>query len=207
MITQINCHRVQHGNIMNGIAELMGADKADIFYSDPPWGQGNLNYWQTINQRQTGTAPPEIEFNDFVNQIFDTAVQYCKGIILIEYGKAWSNAIIDKGCIRGLNYLGNGELLYKTGSKFRPLDLHAFSIDKALQLPPNYFQNCYHTYGMDTLKAAVTPFTAPGKIILDPCCGMGYTAQMALNTGMCFRGNEINISRLNKTIARLTKGK
>jgi 16S rRNA G966 N2-methylase RsmD len=51
MITDIGIHRVQHGDIMNGLDELMEGDKADFIYSDPPWGQGNLTYWQTMNKK------------------------------------------------------------------------------------------------------------------------------------------------------------
>ena len=28
--------------------------KAYVFYSDPPWSDGNLKYWATLNNRQTG---------------------------------------------------------------------------------------------------------------------------------------------------------
>lgn len=36
MITTIKSHKVQHSDVMNGISELMGNEKAEIFYSDPP---------------------------------------------------------------------------------------------------------------------------------------------------------------------------
>jgi predicted methyltransferase len=41
-----------------------------------------------------------------------------------------------------------------------------------------------------------------GDKILDPCCGMGYTAQIAIDNGMYFYGNELNAKRLQKTINR-----
>jgi predicted methyltransferase len=40
-------------------------------------------------------------------------------------------------------------------------------------------------------------------IVLDPMCGMGYTAQAAIKYGLAFRGNELNSVRLQKTIDRL----
>ena len=43
------------------------------------------------------------------------------------------------------------------------------------------------------------------KIILDPMCGMGYTAQASINRNLSLRGNELNKTRLEKTIQRLAK--
>ena len=57
--------------------------------------------------------------------------------------------------------------------------------------------------GKDLPILAVAPFAVPGGIILDPMCGMGYTAEAAKSNRMRFRGNELNQHRLDKTIARL----
>ena len=58
---------------------------------------------------------------------------------------------------------------------------------------------------MATLRAAITPFTTAGQTVLDPCCGMGYTAKFALENNLIFRGNEINGKRLQCTIDKLEK--
>ena len=44
MIYKIGEHTVRHGDIHNEIEinELTQNIKANIFYSDPPWGSGNL---------------------------------------------------------------------------------------------------------------------------------------------------------------------
>ena len=42
-------------------------------------------------------------------------------------------------------------------------------------------------------------------VVLDPMCGMGYTAQATAGMGLTFRGNELNATRLRKTIDRLQK--
>ena len=38
-IIQIGRHRVRHGDMFDDLSELFGGDKADMFYSDPPWGE------------------------------------------------------------------------------------------------------------------------------------------------------------------------
>ena len=44
MFTKTGNHVVKHGDICDGIEDLMGVDQADFIYTDPPWGQGTLSY-------------------------------------------------------------------------------------------------------------------------------------------------------------------
>ena len=205
IITTVGPHRVKHGNVMEGIEELMGNDTADIVYSDPPWGEGNIKYWETMNKKMNSVeVKSAVPLPAFLNQIFSIATKYSNNMILIEYGMKWYEDIVNYGLKHNLIHNGIAVLKYRSGSKFYPLHLHVFS-KRPIVLPSNYLENLKDTYGMDTLRKAIEPFKQSGKIILDPCCGMGYTAQIALETGMFFRGNELNEARLNKTIARLQK--
>jgi len=196
---QIGKHRVTNNDIMLGIDELMQGKQADIFYCDPPWGQGNIGYWQTINKRHTGEPTKDIKYEDFINQIFAVASKYAKNIILIEYGIRWRKDIIDMGKKYGLIHIGIADLQYRSGSRFLPSDLHVFAKTK-VNIPQIYFDNLKNTSGMATLENAVLPLAVKGGIILDPCCGMGYTAKAGVKAGMTFYGNELNGKRLQKTI-------
>lgn len=202
MIYQINYHRVQHGDVMNGVDDLMQGKKADIVYSDPPWGQGNLTYWQTINKKMTGAQPKPMDYNAFINQIFSIAQQYTKQYFFIEYGQKWHSDIKLMGAKYGFQDLATIKLLYRSGSKLLPLDLHIFAKEK-LDLPEGYIASITNSHGFETLKKVIIPIAKPGMIILDPCCGMGYTAQIAKDCGLTFYGNELNAKRLEKTRNRL----
>lgn len=57
--------------------------------------------------------------------------------------------------------------------------------------------------GYETVIKTMKKFQKAGGIVLDPCCGKGYSAKAALELGMKFRGNELNSKRLAETIARL----
>ena len=206
MIETIGPHRVKHGDLMEGIDDLMQGDKVDIFYSDPPWGDGNLKYWQTINSKMNGVPYKTINFDEFLNAVFSCMVKYCVGISFIEYGIRWEEKIRGLASQYNLKHNGIIDIKYRGGSKFLPLHLHILSKDK-LTLPVGYIDLVKGTTGMGTLRAAVTPFAKEGFKILDPCCGKGYTAQIALETGMVFRGNEINEKRLAETIKRLLKNR
>ena len=208
MITQIGKHRVRHGDVTQGIDDLMAGDKADLIYSDPPWGSGNIKYWATMNRKMTGQMVEPAPLEDFLTAIFDIVARYAAGYVAIEYGVRWRDEIQQRGRQAGLTPLSVIGVTYT--SKRLPLDLHLFSVDGA-PLPPGYVENVQGTSGFDCVKRAFAPLAKvalarnPDAIALDPCCGMGYTAEAAKLYGLSFRGNELNAKRLQKTINRLRK--
>jgi len=209
MIIEVKQHRVKHGDVMQLAVpnNLLPNEKAHIFYSDPPWGKGNIAYWQTMNVKMNeGVQRSDIEYNAFVKQIFNLAAVYTKddGIVFIEYGCKWADDIINMAKTYGLLHIATAKPLYRSGSKLLPLDLHIFS-KRPITLENGYLDAICDTYGLDTLRQAVRPFVKPLEIIFDPCCGMGYCAQIAIENNMAFRGNELNRARLQKTINRLEK--
>tara|TARA_R100001460_G_scaffold74318_1_gene115390 strand:+ start:155 stop:781 length:627 start_codon:yes stop_codon:yes gene_type:complete len=206
MITDMGKHRVQRGDIMNGIAHLMQNDIADFIYSDPPWGQGNLKYWQTINKRHTGREPNQIDYNKFLPHYFNTIYEYSKDIAIIEYGVGWREDIIKIAQQAG--YIHNGIITsyYGGGKKVLPLDIHVFSKYQNIPIPAGLEASISEYTGYKVVQAMFNAFCpADAEIILDPMCGMGYTAQATIDRGLKFRGNELNEKRLGKTIDRLKK--
>lgn len=202
-ITNIGLHRVRHGSIMDGLDELMQGEKAAIFYSDPPWGQGNLKYWQTVNKRNTGATPqPVPPLHDFLRQIFKLAAAHSTGLVFIEYGCQWATQIVNIAAQEGLRHLATAGITYN--SPALPMHMHAFTLTAAAPLPQGWQAAVTGKHGFHAARAAVEAAAQPGRIILDPCCGFGGTARLAIKHGMHFRGNELNSARLAKTIATLT---
>lgn len=208
MITNIKNHRVQNQNVMLGIDNLMQGRKANIFYSDPPWGQGNISYWQTLNKRHNNIDPENINYNDFLNQIFNLATKHTSGIVIIEYGIKWENDLISIGVNHNLDHLGVAEVLYKAGSKLLPHHVHFFKT-KDYNWNGNINEVINKISGrLGDLKCvmdSVEPFVVSGGIVLDPCCGLGMSAEMAMLVNMDFRGNELNHKRLQTTMNKLAK--
>lgn len=204
MITQIGPHRVQHAPIIDGLAKLMDGGLASLVYSDPPWNSGNLKYWQTINKRHTGVEPETVDLDDFLTDFFQEIVTYTTddAMIIIEFGQSLREELITLARSFGLISHGVAQAIYGSRKNPLPLDVHFFSRRPGkLSIPAK--AAIYGTMGFLTLRKAAAPLARPGEIILDPCCGMGYTARLALETGMIFRGNELNRKRLQKTIDRL----
>jgi len=205
MITEIGDHRVRHGNVMDGIDSLMNGDVADFVYSDPPWGQGNLTYWQTMNQKMTGAEPVAISYEDFLHNIFAIMERYAKDTILIEYGVRWRQDIQDLALEYGFKSGGVAPSIYGSKSKNYPLDIHIFSKSGDAVVKAPYAVRVEEAMGISVVHAAFDSYAPETGIVLDPMCGIGFTAQAAIDRGLVFRGNELNEKRLEKTIARLEK--
>lgn len=205
MLQTFGPHVVRNGNVMDsaGIAQLMGGEQADIIYSDPPWGDGNLKFWSTHLRKATGQQMTQPPLADFLNQIFTLARQYSKGIFLVEYGIKWDAQVIELGQKYGFHHLGYSTPVY--GKPARPLHLHLFS-KQARDVSPAYFASLNNTTGFETVRRATEPFKVPGGLVLDMCCGLGYSAKMAIHWGMRFRGNELNSERLKETIKKIELG-
>tara|TARA_R100001015_G_C4606298_1_gene161370 strand:+ start:700 stop:1332 length:633 start_codon:yes stop_codon:yes gene_type:complete len=208
MITQIGNHRVQRSDVMNGIDSLMAGFKADFLYSDPPWGQGNLRYWQTINKRHTGREKADIDFSEFLPFYFDMAYKHIKDLAVIEYGVGWRQDVILVCQQYGFTHHGTYTSRYGSAAKLLPLDVHIISKSGSFIMPDEkYFsEKCYELRGQHLVNF-IFDYLLPkdAELVLDPMCGMGYTAQAALNNGCIFFGNELNEKRLEKTIARLRR--
>ena len=206
MITEIGPHKVQCQDVMHGIDDLMGNDKVDFLYSDPPWGQGNLRYWQTINNRHTGMERNDVEYNTFLSKYFAIVEKYAKDVAVIEYGEKWRQDIIKTVKDYGFHHHGSCTSLYASGSKLYPVDIHLISKSGNHQLTQEFIQGCYEFRGLKMVKHAFKSYLPQdARMVLDPMCGMGYTAQATIDHGLIFRGNELNSSRLDKTINRLRK--
>ncbi len=204
MITKIGLHKVQHGDVMKGLDHLMQLEKADLIYSDPPWGQGNLRYWKTINKRMTGEESADINFNDFISNFFELVTKYSKDKVILEYGCNWSDVIENAADRFGFKYNGKVIVYYKAGSAMRPCDIHFLSKNSELKLTEELASQCAKKQNLSLVDYIFKYLKVEkDQICLDPMCGMGFTAQAAMNNEMQFRGNELNKARLAKTIKRL----
>ena len=206
MISQIGKHKVRVGSISEDLSDLMGLAQADIFYSDPPWGQGNLNYWETIRMRHTGDEQRrQNELSIFFESFFSIINRYAKNVVIIEYGQKWRDQLKQNAVRMGLKHHATMEQMYRAGGEMRPLDLHVFS-KTGVVLPNHYVTKVMEAKGtQNIMQALVEPFVVPGGILLDPCCGLGNSARIAVKNNMDFRGNELNPKRLMTTIEWLEK--
>lgn len=199
----IGPHKVLNGSVESlALDSMLAGEKVRILYSDPPWGEGNVKYWATINKRHTGVEVEPLTYRGMLDRIMNLIDCYVDGHVFIETGPAFSDelqGLLSERLVSVTRY----DTLYRSGSRMRDCVLLYGSTRKTDSL------NGFNPSGMtgyaqvrDCLKAVAEP----NAIVLDPMCGMGYTAKATLQAGMVFRGNELNAKRLAKTIAVLQKG-
>ncbi len=204
MIYEIGKHKVRLGDIheLEEIKDLTEGVKADIFYSDPPWGEGNIKYWDTMNKKQNGITESTGKFNVdvFLGLVLDNAVEHTNGWVVIEYGKRWVTKVINMGTSRGLKYCGRIETVY---GGTHTNEIIFFRTDKIVTID---LSSIFHLTGYKCVKEIFKLLKVEEGIGMDLCCGCGFTAQACIDNGMTFIGNELNKKRLDKTIDRLKNG-
>lgn len=158
-----------------------------------------MKYWVTMNKKMTGQSFPVLSYNQLLDRIFSLVRKYVKGWVFIETGPRWETMLVDY---------------------FAKNQMKALGVWPGLYGPANALLNmvtvfgCTHDEYVGRLKDRTTPHLRDaalprevvrrvrvvGGVVLDPCCGMGFTAKAACHNGMRFVGNEFNRKRLQKTI-------
>lgn len=194
-VTSIGPHRIAHGDIgLGAVQTLMGAEKADVFYCDPPWGEGTLRYWRT----HAGDARKPT-WKTFVSYLcIDAASAVVPGgPIWVEMGLQWE-ADITEG-LAAVGIVVTRRWMTSYASPPRP----AVLLYAGPSLPADFDPSTLR--GADLPRACLAVSGRPGGLVLDPCCGKGFTARAAVSNGMVFRGCELNAARLHVTEQWLRK--
>lgn len=191
MIT-IGKHRITNRSIEHPELDVMLAGETlDVIYTDPPWGDGNMKYWVTLNKKMTGEQFTPLSYAELIARIFNLSNKYLKGYLFIETGLKWLDQV--KASLIENNYYNVGYQLMKYSSGDCVL-LYGSTV------PCEPFTLDVTQMRGERLPRNVLASLNKKGIVLDPCCGMGYTARAAVNCGMSFRGNEFNAKRLEKTL-------
>lgn len=193
----INCQTINEVNFNT----LLEGRKVNILYSDPPWGDGNLKFWATMNKKQTGNEVKPIKYDELINIYCDIIKNHVNGYCFIETGLRWKDQTIEK--LKPYLYnIETHELLYKSGNRYLPNIMITGTTSPEL---PKFSGDIKNKSGYEILKRCIGNVAKPGQIILDPCCGKGYCAKAAMEFDLIFIGNELNSKRLEETKQKLVK--
>lgn len=193
-VKEIGVHRLICGDITRDevVSTLMGENKADVIYSDPPWGPGNQKYWHTMNQRG---SKPRTDWKTFLEAFAKTCVNYRKlgAPVFIEMGLRWTDDLDSAMGAVGLDIVRRWTILY--GPKKKPykntVALYG-SPSPQIDLPDP-------PYGEPVTRAILESVVKKGDIVLDPCTGKGMTARVTHLLNGIFYGAELNAERLRRT--------
>ena len=198
MVERIGRHRVRVGSLVDGIDELMCGDKATVFYCDPPWGNAMLKFFQTLRKKQTGVDKQPVDNDRFLAALGTSAKQYARGPVFVEYGLKWADQVIRAMVACGLLHIDTLDVWYGSGKSRRPMHLHVFTAGAAFELSAGHRSAIQSTQAGPMVIESLRPYVVEGGIVVDPCCGFGYTAKAAVHHGMRFYGNELNDARLER---------
>lgn len=213
----IGRHRVAVGDVTRGdVDRLMGREEADAIYVDPPWGPGALQMFATMDR--PGSTPAKA-WPDFLKGFcLALAVHRSRGTntpVFVEMGPRWADEVAAAMEAHLMPVRARWACKYKSGLKFIPQAL----LYSGPELPAGFDPTEAHgpKLPLICLKAArevalqglsqreIDTVIGDGITVLDPCCGLGFTARAAADLGMDFRGLELNPRRLDKTIEALEK--
>lgn len=182
------------------VDDLAALTPVSILYSDPPWGDGNLRYWATMNEKMTGQRVAPLTYDALLTRLFGLVDAHVDGYVLLETGIRWEAQLADSLAER-YHHVRTFRLRYRSGSKVLPSSLVVAGTTAAHR----YAGDPTDRIGYDAVLAALQPIARAGATILDPCCGLGYTARAAIDLNLVFRGNELNAKRLRETEAKLER--
>ena len=195
LLDHIGPHRVLCGDVTRGaIARLMGDERADVVYCDPPWGPGLLCTFM----RAAGVE--SVAWSIFLDRFAESVATHRvpDGPIFLEMGLAWVDDLRMACDAHGIRLDRQWGVHYGSGSSLRPSAL----LYGGPPLPPSFDPSGLR--GAALPRACVMAVGRPGGIVLDPCCGKGYSARAAVAARMAFRGVEIGPLRLKETTRWLT---
>jgi hypothetical protein len=192
-------HRIKVGSIMEPLDLLMGGEKADVFYCDPPWGPGTIKQFET-RARKKGENVASVDYQTFLTRLFEIAKNHSKNMIFIEYGEKWKNDIISHGRAAGLKYWGYFKCKYRSGNTIRPNDIHVFYQHSFDMTPP---VDVEISDQVEIVKYTLSRLHTRPTVVLDPCMGLGATAVAAAEMGLSSCGIELSADRASKAAKRL----
>ncbi len=196
---QIGPHRVAQACITTPMLESMLSGRTvDVLYCDPPWGDAAAGYFRTLNRKMTGADSAPVPAGVILDRIFELINRFVKGHVFIEYGRRWRSAM--EARFSSLHNAQVFESFYRAGNKILPcLTFYGCTLPTG-NFHPEVREDLI---GYGQVCRAVESVAVPGGLLLDPCCGMGFSARAAIDNGMVFYGSELNAKRLDKTIALL----
>jgi hypothetical protein len=200
----IGTHRITNESVehpaIDAMLDTLGGRKIDCLYSDPPWGDGNMRYWVTMNKKMTGAVHPALTYEALVARLFSFVHRHVDGHVFVETGTRWGEMLGDRFLAEGMHKVQSIKLRYRSGSAL---------LENDLILGCTHPGAAFDASGLEAINGAALSqevlkrIRAPGGVVFDPCCGMGYTARAAVHNGMTFLGNDFNAKRLAKTISFL----
>lgn len=202
--TIISHHRLLCGDLTDvaALRALMGEERADVIYTDPPWGPRMVRFFGAMTSKAYVTPGDEScpEWTSFLDAFALVCATYRTPTapVFVEMGLRWTNDLDAAMARAGLPLLQRWRTTYGSAKKPTEASLGLYGAE-----PPNAVEMPSPPHGEAMTKAVLSAVVRPGVVVLDPCTGLGMTARVTHRLGGTFRGLELVPMRLASTEAWL----
>lgn len=177
--------KVDVSDVMNIPSEV------HMVYSDPPWNAGNARYWRTFSKLD-GEIGNKVDWGMFIDAFCKQVSSVRAFNVFVEQSKKHIDVNIKRMIANEFPaYINKWDVFYNT---IHPNVLIYFSDFGHFTGDPSGMKNTAMT------RHVFENIAEAGKIVFDPCVGLGMTARMAHEFDMICYGNELNPTRLKKTL-------
>lgn len=199
-------HVLTQGNITGG--QLIAALKenypqgVDFCYTDPPWGDGNLRYWATINKKMTASAVNQIDQPELEKETARLISDHVKHYAFVVYGVNQAESLMavlrSKNNVVDVQYISKK---YRSGSKWLENCVIPVTLNDAPII--DWRPVLENKNGMAGLKAVCEMFKGRYTSCLDAFIGQGFYLETLHKYGFAVVGNELNAARVEKAKSRV----
>ena len=161
MITIIGPHKVNCGSLVSGeVDQMLAGETVAVFYSDPPWGDGNLAYWKTMAKKMTGQDLAQVNHEQLYDRLTELIQSYvgAGGHVFIETGLRWREFVVRRLQAIGLTSLMTQRIQYGSGAKL--YDNVLVSASKGAAKPFDLDASPYR--GAELVRRVVGSVATPG---------------------------------------------
>jgi len=161
--------------------EVGKAPNYDILYTDPPWENRMVKWFETKMAKDTGAMRPQNDIDSILNKL--SLLADTEKPCFVEYGQRGFERVIQQMENSGHKCMQCVARLQKNNS---PFVIMAFNAN--VEIP--------NLQGFDIVTAIVKNFKSP--IVWDPFAGIGATRKAVEAGGGKYIGYEMNKARFDK---------
>lgn len=197
-------HRLVAGPIEEGaVSALFGpgeADEVDAIWCDPPWGPRLLKWFYTHNEDRAAL----IDWQAFLSTFCSLCSQSCPtGPIYVAMGNEHVDDLSAYMHHHGVKEKARYTAYYQSSGGPRPCTIWAGSRNPYLEIPSVMPEEIVYGSGKNPPLDRVVKWCLLNhsdiETVMDPCCGKGQTAKVAIPLNLTFYGCELNEDRAAKT--------
>ncbi len=167
---------------------LLAVEKFDFLYTDPPWGQGMIKWFNRLTE--PGKKNKELNFDSFLIHFLTNISSFIKGELVIEMGNNWTPQVIN--ALRLCDYTVH-EVITQKYNKGTSKAVYA----NRQSLPSFNFSDAYMKGGQKAVLA-ILEIVKPRNIV-DPFMGVGRNYKACKKLNVDYYGVELSKERFKKS--------